>query len=121
MLWARSYWWREAVATPTFVILSQSGELRIAAFRENGNDRSFVFRKRIHWFENIDAIEDDPLVLDAANWESLAHFSYGQPIWMTAVLCGLTWIIPLRFSLRTLLIAITLICVVAGFVMWSIR
>jgi hypothetical protein len=126
-LWVRSYRWVEHVyyETPNAIFGVDSTRGTTWIFRNSRPDRI----TGIGW--DIRQGDQDPLqkrepkrdpTLLGFGWHRKANLiSIGLPYWsfviLTIALGGLPWL-PRRFSLRTLLIATTLVAVGLGLIVW---
>jgi hypothetical protein len=132
VLWVRSYWWYDRLSlyssTQAFGVASLHGEL---VYGSNSITNSSA--KPLPWWywscEYITpatraASDSYPKIMGFA-WYSgeRSHYLF-LPHWfppaMAALLAVAGWI-PLRFSLRTLLIATTLVAVVLGMAVYAAR
>jgi hypothetical protein len=123
MLWLRSYQWTDHVlgdfGSQYTEFITQQGQLSI----DNPRALGAVFRFK--WeYERLDAGD-----YGGHNPSWLPHHYLSPeiltiPLWMTVAipygLALLSWV-PRRFSLRTLLIATTLVAVLLGAVIWAVR
>jgi hypothetical protein len=110
-LWARSYWWADIVAHKNLGIMSNRGMFYF------GQDDSAA---TAGWF-----ISSEPSEPNDIGWNSdpPGQFFVCAPHWLlalTSVAIGAaSWI--RRFSLRTLLIATTLVAVMLGLIVYVTR
>jgi hypothetical protein len=137
VLWVRSYWWRDMIDArhPHFgsaYIASLQGKLRISVFREHRQRRDDFGR----W--GVNSAPADRMAADlerspmpkrerALGFEIVNYwnpFAFAIPFWFLVPLVGTIAVAPwlrLRFRLRTLLIAMTLVAVVLGLIVWLSR
>ena len=114
-LWVRSYWRNDIVMSPRTMSISQVGTLN-CLISEN------TMLPGWRWHSIILTKCDEPGNTKPTRWMWIVadkHVQLGFPYWLPVILSAtvatLPWIRPTkRFSLRTLLIAITLIAVVLG-------
>jgi hypothetical protein len=147
VLWVRSYW---TVDAPHFK-LSGYVLCRVTSFRGCIYFRvdkmmalnEFPSRAEVRsagnvdwprwgwWTPTIQEYADGRPIPKHFPWFSFTAFktlfSVGTPIWFWLILCGTIAVVPwirqwhLRFSLRTLLIAMTVVAVVLGLIVWAVR
>ena len=139
VFWVRSYWWRDmAFARNPDVgstyAASLQGKLRIGFYREHRNSPADFSR----WGVNVAPAAEMALSLErspmpkrrrALGFELVNYwnpFAFAIPFWFLVLFLGATAAAPWirwsnRFSLRTLLIAITLVAVLLGLAVWAIR
>jgi hypothetical protein len=129
MLWARSYWWREQavwVFAPGRYIDVQTDRGNLSSrFRDKGGQvrlpadapKTFIFRSR--WLSTSDRTQ-------GFGWHVSRDFVFiASPYWFlvltaaTANMLTALWRPRWHFSLRTLLIATTLVAVVLGLGVWA--
>jgi hypothetical protein len=121
VLWVRSYWWQDVITGRYGAALSTHGSLTLDFWGSNP------------LFPNaISSIEQG--VLDASELVSTLYRFQFQfdgngllttlPIWtlvIASAICGFCpWTFH-RFSLRTMLIATTLVAAVLGMIAWAVR
>jgi hypothetical protein len=116
IMWVRSYWWVDVVRTGTESVASSEGKLFVNdVYNLHGKGavvtRSFA-GKRIHVW--------------TARQGDLVGVGLGKifPQWPAIVLAVILSAVPwlhYRFSLRTLLVATTLVAVVLGLVCYTVR
>jgi hypothetical protein len=119
VLGMRSRWWRDVVVTPRIIVYSTEGQLAIAALRRGANDRWEVNSMSVEQWHmiNIDSTgAEKPGV--SLSWggmggNTLVFFPHWLPFLVSAVCGALPWL-RWRFSLRTLLIVMTLVAVALG-------
>lgn len=134
LLWVRSYWWKDHLRFPINsyqVVGGWSVEGTIAVYRATYQPGFFDRLSRFmhHDLVNRDVIDQRPqirvgnhgplgfgVVTDRGSF--FPYFSYWVPVLVTACMGALPWL-PWRFSLRTLLIATTLIAVVLGAIVYA--
>lgn len=133
VLWVRSYWWSDAIfdhctaISATFT--SEAGECQFVVggnrttrrgievnqlqLRDKRGIRTLSFNSEWHGLIGFDAY-----------WHNSTEWGLFFPHWIlgavTASIAAFPWL-PFRFSLRTMLIATTLIAVVLGLIMWSTK
>jgi hypothetical protein len=119
--WMRSYWWVDAIFyssdSNVFEIESVSGHIRIFSNAEVGENVGW-------YYANMHL--DHRYVLPLFEWDNNlpAHFIAGLPHWVAAALTPAFALAPwftFRFSLRTLLIGVTVIAVLLGASIYSVR
>jgi hypothetical protein len=130
---ARSYWWRDSFYRDPMP--TSDGELRdcIGIISFHGN---VIFTKYADPFSDADGwgienaridenLEIPATTLGFALRRDTDGFSISMPYWLFFVLVGAIVLLSLggirRFSLRTLLIALTMIAVVLGLVVYATR
>jgi hypothetical protein len=139
LLWVRSYWWMDQVyghtaKTKVLHFGSMQGQVTfryINKYTGTGIRKNWIPQK-----ESIAAINKRRETWANPNEELLVYrygsrFNFGWlrrgffvPHWTLALIAGLlsaaSWL-PLRFSLRTLLIGVTLVAVVLALITWIAR
>jgi hypothetical protein len=132
VLWVRSYWWVEGFAVPLtskyyFGAASQPGCVGFA-FHPMGQLSSSQIR-RFQRFQTetwLEPVRRERLPNISRVWGTFnfRRYSYIVPDWFVlislATLAAVPWF-RWRFTLRTLLVATTLIAVLLGVVVWAIR
>ena len=141
VLWVRSYWWIDYINGPPygsyrFGLASSNGWLT-TRYR-NGMLRPTSFPK---WAWESTTQEDmekmyqqsEALAKQRNTIFRRATFQFGWvedwgvqfPLWVPLLFCGMVagvvWVLPSKFSLRTLLIAMTLVAVVFGLIVYASR
>ena len=114
VLWVRSYSVYDRAYAPRFGVLSDNGGVRLwvgTSPQINGwafrSDRvSFDRSPKLYYFANQDFAE--------------IAIPYWLLLMMPLAISAVTWL-PWRFSLRTLLIATTLVAVLLGIVIWAAK
>lgn len=135
-LWMRSYWYEDSLAGPSY----RSGSLH---FHSEAGWLTLTNQARPRGREHWRLASQD---IDQRNQQELKMFASGAtivrtpprfglvtrpfsrslqtphwfPLLLLTALAALPWIAP-RFSLRTLLIALTLIAATMGFIVWARR
>jgi hypothetical protein len=124
VLWVRSYWWFDGVkvfhAPKRMAQLKSFGAgLHLYIGHYSGSDSGFrTFSVPVT--PAVWAIPRGP----SFHWEPLPECRLSVPIWCVLIIFGSISTIPWlrwRFSVRTLLIATTLIAVVLGLIVWLRR
>jgi hypothetical protein len=115
VLWVRSYWWSDTFEAPYFCFDSIGGQCSV----------EFKNTPRTSWSRRatpigiwIDApsLSDFSIVVRRSVYMAAPHWFF---ILLSTTLASLPWIRwSNRFSLRTLLIATTLIALVLGLIVW---
>ncbi len=125
VLWVRSYWQTgcfERQSPPSFFIHSQRGQL---TFMSGLPERVRLGMLNGNMYFNPATISPPPVwgfgAAKSAGIISLLFLPYWPVVLLAAVLAAAPWLHRLRFSLRTLLIATTLVAVVLGLVVWAAR
>ena len=125
VLWVRSYWHGEGLLMPL------NNGTRLASFR--GRIGIEPDERAIHWAWRIEPLTFLDPNFDWDNWErNTPHWIVGKnyrvlmPHWFPLIVAGTLsaapWLrLPRRFSLRTLLIATTLVAVALGLIVWASR
>ena len=116
VLWVRSYWHIEYIRTgippPCIEIKSADGKFHLYRFSSDG--KAFFNLESLSYAEGDHAFASN-------TWDSFDSWYIVIPDWFatlaTACLAAIPWL-PHRFSLRTLLIATTLVAVVLGLIVW---
>jgi hypothetical protein len=133
-LWVRSYWWGDTIALPyvnTTHIPATSYEGWVTLQSSRPYNRLSAWQiKHISIDEQNKAeqkfIASGGLVTHRINHFGLdeKHYFFQLPYWFlllfTAAFIAIPWL-PWRFSLRTLLIATTLVAVVLGLIVYAAR
>jgi hypothetical protein len=129
LLWVRSYWWVEMIGAPLtskyyFGVGSHPGCIGFAIHPMGNLSSSQIKRfQRVPTERWLASVQQDILPNISRVWGqfSFKRYSYLIPDWFVlfvlAALTGTPWI-RLSFSLRTLLIATTLVAVVLGLIVW---
>jgi hypothetical protein len=133
-LWVRSYWWTDDIRwrvseTGTLLLHSAPGKLSLNWFRGKIWDWVWTTRSSQEYAREQEEVAEllaragrpmQPESSFAFRWSD-HHFYVRSPHWflvtlfgISAALCGIPW--PKRFSVRTLLIATTLVAVGLGMV-----
>lgn len=125
VFWARSYWIGDSLRLP-------ASETRISVFSVKGTLSTSVYRSPIRpphgWDWRSQRVSDMmPVVGPRRSWsyhsEGLGTyiiFPHRFLVLIVMVLAAAPWL-PWRFSLRTLLIATTLVAMVLGLIVWAAR
>lgn len=126
VLWVRSYWRSDVVYCPVgrqVIVNSLCGIFQVNIMP---NDARTGWGPGWGW--NSFAFDD--MSEQRTNQQSWAWYSYAGitsvsfPVWSVILLCWLAAVAAYRtprFSLRTMLIATTLVAVVLGLIAWSLR
>jgi hypothetical protein len=136
-LWVRSYWWQDAIAgnltknRQAYGVSSLKGRIRtlLVVYYAQPHFEEFEWRTVDYSrFKSSTVLEMDP------SWKYGVRtlrgpdtaFSVTLPLWALVVssiaIAGAPWIRwSKRFSLRTLLIATTLVAMMLGVVVWALR
>jgi hypothetical protein len=127
-LWVRSNWWQDTayVSEPNTWIMhvhSYKGAIHLSRHPYSGANSGWHFRTDA--IPKRDLLAPTPWPL--SQWESwpFLRFHAAAPHWLLAAICGAVAAAPWirwskRFSLRTLLIAMTLVAVVLGVVAFKL-
>ena len=138
MLWVRSYWWMDqaggrASSTSSVIVISCLGQIRFWFQSSNPSDSltwhigtsyaAEVFYRTWVNPSKILFVPPDPIPTNV-----FPGFFFGRravliphwfPLLLVAILAAAPWMSwPKRFTLRTLLIATTLVAVVLGVIVW---
>jgi hypothetical protein len=119
-LWVRSYWWIDCTSLlRKYSLTSFRGDIFIekpVVINYSGPNPSQVSFSPGRY--GISSLPSDlpGLIIGKGGWT----FPYWLPIVSTIAVCAAPWL-PFRFSLRTLLIAMTLVAVVLGLIVWLSR
>jgi hypothetical protein len=127
VLWVRSYWWLDHISGQlrsgeTFAINSVWG--RMATTLKPGNRRLKVQSVKIERIDGLKTIRPhDWFYLERVPAKTFFVFPHFVPVMLLAALAVGPWLqnLTYRLSLRTLLIAITLMTVVLGLVVWAAK
>jgi hypothetical protein len=121
VLWVRSYWRWDRVASNT----QRYDAVSLGSARGGVQFERSVLPVVDGWESGL---LDEPVgpILTPLQWygtptSHIIYIPYWAPFLLIAVVSGLPWLVVRRFSLRTLLIATTLVAVVLGLVVWSVR
>jgi hypothetical protein len=126
-LWVRSYWWHDLIplnfGQPTvYAVRSANGRLTLSRSYDGNRSTGQILALR------KDLATDDlaPYVWHTTQVSGRKRDALSTPIWilvlLSATVAAVSWArFAQRFSLRTLLIATTLVAVVLGLVMWAVR
>jgi hypothetical protein len=125
VLWVRSYWWSDSVDALDRNLIATS----------TGSNCGELYYSQIDWTLDVGAAHSTshgwrfqslpPFPQDKSQWVSLvrtgAAVRLGVAHWLLILLAStfisIPWL-PFRFSLRTLLIATTLVAAVLGLIVW---
>lgn len=124
--WVRSYWWVDLVSAP----VTKSTNFVLSSM-PNGFGFGFVGKSSTvmpTWMSNWTAewleVGERADRSDFLTYFQLYHGVVGMPYWfgllLSATFAAAPWL-RWRFSLRTLLIATTLIAVALGLIMWAAK
>jgi hypothetical protein len=126
-LWVRSYWWRDTIKCPTSnILIASSVEGRL---QSNVLDQNTDFGWPVGWVRLSRPVRLLPRLtqIGRTSWtyQINSHDVFlSVPHWFPVLLLGMfaaaPWL-PWQFSLRTLLIATTLVAVALGIIVWSLR
>ena len=143
VLWVRSYWWGEALIKPlsptwTMIFGSADGDLLIrwnSGFSlvpiQTFPQPPFWRQYSVQRESTADRRRNEDQILQSGG--ALPEYKYGftgngavrMPYWFplitTIALAAVPWLRPRRFSLRTLLLAVTLGSIVLGLIAWALR
>jgi hypothetical protein len=119
VFWVRSYWWRDLLylnlTTPTaYAVCTSKGELVLLRSYDGNRGQGQVLVLR-----ELPSNQRRPLLWYAEKIEGRTRDAISLPLWMPVLLSTTFAVIPWipwskRFSLRTLLIATTLVAVMLG-------
>jgi hypothetical protein len=125
-LWVRSYWWMDEITyvhSPAKIIVVVSVEglngVRIGPWQFTGAPRSMI---QSYWKPRV--VYDDNSFLGFRFKATPTTKTAAVPYWFSVLLFGSLAVAPWfrwRFSLRTLLIATTLVAVVLGLIVYAIQ
>jgi hypothetical protein len=131
-LWVRSYWWVEAIRFPepgqrgVIQLLSIPGMFGIGEIRP-ATQESFYRMPAADWWTIVLA-DDSNSKLPSQAWGGWVHSKYVDqlllPYWLLVLFLAALGCAPWlrwRFSLRTLLIGMTLIAALLGLAIWAAR
>jgi hypothetical protein len=123
MLWILSHWWDVFAETPTVAVLiaSRHGQFSFECDFERVSEDGIlswdVYREKIdNDYERID-LEPEIIFLPKRNILCVEGFHW-QLVIAAIAIGSVVWLPLRRFSVRTLLIATTLVAVVLGLIMW---
>jgi hypothetical protein len=129
-LWVRSNgrWERFYIGiTDSVGMVFQSGNCQLRFVWENFWDEPTVRLMRWAYYSEPRDVNPSP-GFGGFQYSGYEHIKnarhFAAPHWFALIICGLAGVtpwLPWRFSLRTLLIATTLIAVVLGLVVWAMR
>jgi hypothetical protein len=128
VLWVRSYWWTDSIEyVESFVSTTVESSLGITSFRRFHSDLAILGPN--YWRVDAALVTASDDEFDSAfkfRWKDFdSDIWVTMPTWLivslTAVLASLPWLPLKRFSLRTLLIKTTLVAVVLGLIVWTLR
>jgi hypothetical protein len=118
VLWVRSYWWEDQALVPrpggTVIVLgSGHGQLALGRVANNFLTEWILLQEKAGYYNQT-------YLSGSSGYWQVPHWI---PMLCTAVSSVLPWIRQLkwRFSLRTLLIATTLVAVVLGLIVYAAR
>jgi hypothetical protein len=119
VLWVRSYWRSDTIYTESRTYKSVNGEFAVEPVRISG------FRWSIDRNPVTSELPPSSFGFRYATARGVRWpvFQYWSPAIFCASLSVLPWVdrIPYRFSLRTLLIATTIIAALLGLGVWAVR
>jgi hypothetical protein len=115
--WVRSYWWSDSLGRGAYRMASAQGVVQFSNQLMPGDPGSF-------WTSN--AFDDSPYVLPKFRYHSDFSKRYiNAPHWLYIMLLSATsaagWLRLKRFSLRSLLIAMTIVAVLLGLLVMMLR
>ncbi len=129
VLWVRSYSWREYLVgnfspyVPLLSFSSDAGQLKYSDIRRNdinATDFAIISRPADDSME-VSGVFDSQLTAGFGVRIAQDSRAIAVPHWFAVVICIALAVVPWirwRFSLRTLLIATTLVAVVLGLIVW---
>ena len=126
-LWVRSHWyldeyWVSSGPTRAFGAYSAKGSVSIARQERKPNSSHYIVG---YYYSDIDRTVHEARTILGFGVGSDSDTSFVRvPCWFAAVLLGVFAATPWlrwRFSLRTLLIATTLVAVVLGLIVWAVK
>jgi hypothetical protein len=129
VLWVRSYWLRDAINCPIpggLDLGSMCGRISVSHYLDSPEDSRWAR----NWSWSSFQVKSTPPELRAAPSWHYGSSRFGTyitfPIWFAVIIFAAFGVTPWvrwgrRFSLRTLLIATTIIAVVLGLIVWSVR
>jgi hypothetical protein len=129
VLWVRSYWWMEKVLwvyqSPKAIrIFWGAGQVQVETASDNPIEITSSALGTFDWREPTFSSVAPPDATSKSLDHMLHKLDTGKavpicfPVLATATLAALPWL-RWRFSLRTLLIAMTLVAVVLGLIVWA--
>jgi hypothetical protein len=135
VLWVRSYWWVDIVyyrpASKTlFLMRSDQGAVSCGDWSDRvgtmGDPPSLGWTRRRWPFREGTEVANCPLFKRVFRWfDATSLFGYQLPVWFPTIFFATFAVAPWivrdshwRFSLRTLLIATTLVAVLLGLIVW---
>jgi hypothetical protein len=127
-LWVRSYWWADAVwyrpaKTIAFRVMSDEGGLTFLkakdlTLRIMGDPPPMGFSHRDYWYEGYSRTTEGAFTKIFRGFHDRSRATRQIPHWLVVVLAAAAGVLPYsarrgwRFSLRTLLVATTLVALV---------
>jgi hypothetical protein len=117
-LWVRSYWWVDHIwrVSPNSELVLQTAP---GTFRMQCNEY-VPDQDELGWYYQA---HEPVLQYQGFVWNP-AEALFAVPIWFICVIFAVLATVPWvrwRFTLRTLLFAITAVCVVLGLIVWAVR
>ena len=133
-LWLKSYWWWYSVrcrpTAQTFLTAwTEDGSTSVSFSKELRPLPSFMDRWSFRSYPPRSLESGSPMLTNSARLffhRGPLGATIGMPIWMLAIMAWMLGVVPWigwssHFSLRTLLIATTLVAVVLGLIVWAVR
>jgi hypothetical protein len=122
VLWVRSYWWVDTWYGKHISVASYCGQLAVYLLEQpNTNWKGTSLKIEGEVVQMVEVWKIRSKIFDNAG---VGEFGSTIPQWCAVVLFALMAIIPWisvrRFSLRTLLIATTIVAILMGVIAWSI-
>jgi len=129
-LWVRSYWWDDSISHPESgylpnVYASTTGNLTLNWDASSG-DPEWRFWSKAITKDDSGRLGEQSFFENRFRWRGGACAYVSFPHWSAILICATLAAVPelrwsKRFSLRTLLIAMTLVAMVLGLVVWAVR
>jgi hypothetical protein len=118
VLWVRSYWRHDTLHgwKSNKVVFSIGSEIGVIGFMWDQRPARYTWRARLADGGDIPLFSNSR----TTTGETMMNFPIWLPIILLCSIGAVPWL-PYRFSLRTLLVATTLVAVVLGLIVWAAR
>ena len=123
VLWVRSYWWADRLGRGSIDFASARGVIQVQKWFM---PEYFNMRSRSHWTWDGFFVDDKFNSLPGFHWHSDPISTFvNVPHWLLVLYASASsavpWLPLKHFSLRTLLIATTLIAVILGAIVYAVK
>jgi len=125
LLWVRSYWYSDTISNPNNLLTSDLGDVRFHHDSRSSGPKGWHLSGYEQSPATADSVRNRPWISSRFGWNRWqTQFAVQVPHWLPVYICGIFAVLPqvnrlqTRFSLRTLLIATTLVAMVLGLIVW---